>query len=102
MKKTRSSKLTQQDNWINGKTLIELISACKTHGVVQFKLKDLLISFDVNYNTNQSPNIVSTELSGSEPRIKPEPKETLEDLMLSNPVAYEEALTRDDDDGTDG
>lgn len=93
--------------------IVKIIDSCKRNGVVQFTFKELSISFAPSYNTEQIDNPAITSgfsyRAGEEP-IKPfetekierqisKELETLDELMLSNPTAYEEALNAREPEG---
>ena len=74
---------------LSAKDVLKLINALNKAGVSEFKYKDLHITLGGNYTT-QEPAITAGILPTAG---QPESKEVdLGELMLSDPLAYEEAL----------
>lgn len=84
--------------------ICKIIISCKKSGVVELKFKDLCINFSLNYNTEEITRTYPASTTGFMQTAglsdKPEDLEArriaaLDELMLSNPMAYEEALNAD-------
>ena len=88
--KTRNHKeIVKEDKLIPIPYLANTIELCKQNGIKYFKSPELELHF--NDKTEPLANPVSVEKADKEERKE----QLLGDLLLENPLAYEEALNRE-------
>lgn len=84
----------------NGIDLIEIIKICAEYGVQSFKSGDIEINFG-NWPIQRPKQpiqsmkggVPSSDLSSDEQQLR-EPMPDMDELLIENPLAYEEALEK--------
>lgn len=86
---------------LTAKDICKIIDTCKRSGVLELKIDGLCINFAITYNNEPPASIagLSFKAGTNPPDNEQKELETLDELMLSNPLAYEEALNARDDEG---
>lgn len=99
---TTSLAASSSKSSINPDSLCKIIEACKTAGVKEFRSGDLYISFVSEnplpiHNTpeERQPERLHTEQPILQPIESHDEEQDLGNLLISDPVAYEEALMRE-------
>lgn len=82
------------DKQLTAQEICKIIDSCKKNGVLELKFKDLALNFVQNNEPPASTTGFSLKAGQS-----PTDAEVLDELMLSNPVAYEDALNAESADG---
>lgn len=93
---------------LTGQELCQIIDTCKKAGVVEFKLDKLCINFEKPYNFELPASTAGNSLTAGQYVPKEQlaardierELDQLDELMLSNPLAYEEALNAREAQGT--
>lgn len=84
-----------KEKQLSAAEICKIIDSCKKAGVVELKFRELSLNFNPNYNLETPASTTGFEFSAGQidkPQRKELDEDTLDELMLSNPAAYEEAL----------